>query len=124
MWVFVPAEDVPEAEPLPLPMVPGFSDEATPQIAETMPFPCHPDHAVMGLMDPAHASYVHTSWWWRTPRLGRREVTKRYEPAPFGFRMVRYPLRAERPALPDLRPERLDGDHLPASRGAHRAHPG
>lgn len=125
VWVFVPAEDVPEAEPLPLPMVPGFSEEATPQIAETMPFPCHPDHAVMGLMDPAHASYVHTSWWWRTPRLGRREVTKRYEPAPFGFRMVRYPLRqSARPyrifgpnvsteitfQLPGVRIEHIQGD--------------
>jgi phenylpropionate dioxygenase-like ring-hydroxylating dioxygenase large terminal subunit len=106
VWVFVPAEDVPEAEPLPLPLVPGFSEDATPQIAETMPFPCHPDHAVMGLMDPAHASYVHTSWWWRTRRLGRREVTKRYEPAPFGFRMVRYPLRQS------ARPYRIFGQNV------------
>jgi phenylpropionate dioxygenase-like ring-hydroxylating dioxygenase large terminal subunit len=125
VWVFVPAEDASEAEPLPLPLVPGLGEHATPQIAETMPFPCHQDHAVMGLMDPAHASYVHTSWWWRTRQLGRREVTKRYEPAPFGFRMVRYPLReSARPyrifgrnvsteitfQLPGVRIEHIQGD--------------
>lgn len=125
VWVFVPADDAPDAEALPLPVLPGLAEHAVPQIAETMSFPCHADHAVMGLMDPAHASYVHTSWWWRTRNLARREVTKQYEPAPYGFRMVRYQLRqSARPyrifgaevsteitfQLPGVRVEHIQGD--------------
>jgi phenylpropionate dioxygenase-like ring-hydroxylating dioxygenase large terminal subunit len=125
VWVFLPGDDLPDAEAPPLPIVPGWPEDAVPEIAETMAFPCHPDHAVMGLMDPAHASYVHTSWWWRTRRLGRREVTKQFAPVPFGFQMVRYPLRqSARPyrvfgrgvsteitfQLPGVRIEHIQGD--------------
>jgi phenylpropionate dioxygenase-like ring-hydroxylating dioxygenase large terminal subunit len=94
VWVFMPGEGYVEGQALPpVPQIPDFPEHARPQVSETMHFPCNVDHAVMGLMDPAHASYVHTSWWWRTRNLKLREVRKDYEPIEHGFRMVRYPLR-------------------------------
>jgi phenylpropionate dioxygenase-like ring-hydroxylating dioxygenase large terminal subunit len=45
------------------------------------------DHAVIGLMDPAHAPYVHGRWWWkRSPRLKE----KAYAPQERGFVMTRH----------------------------------
>ncbi len=94
VWVFVPGEGYAEGQALPpVPLIPDFPEDARPQVGETRHFPCNVDHAVMGLMDPAHASYVHTSWWWRARNLKLREVKKDYEPIPNGFRMVRYELK-------------------------------
>ncbi len=56
---------------------------------EAMPFPCDIDHAVVGLMDPAHGPYVHRSWWWRT-RRSMHEKSKAFAPSPLGFTMVRH----------------------------------
>ena len=49
-------------------------------------FACSIDHAVMGLMDPAHGPFVHQSWWWRNQR-SMHEKHKQFEPAPLGFKM-------------------------------------
>ena len=49
---------------------------------ETQTFPCDIDHAVIGLMDPVHAAFVHDHWWWKkTPRVKE----KHYAPLPNGF---------------------------------------
>lgn len=59
---------------------------------ETQRFRCSIDHAVIGLMDPAHAAYVHDHWWWkRKPRLKE----KHYAPLPTGFVMT-----AHKPSKP------------------------
>jgi phenylpropionate dioxygenase-like ring-hydroxylating dioxygenase large terminal subunit len=59
---------------------------------ETQRFRCSIDHAVIGLMDPAHAAYVHDHWWWKSkPRLKE----KRYAPLPLGFVMT-----ANKPSKP------------------------
>jgi phenylpropionate dioxygenase-like ring-hydroxylating dioxygenase large terminal subunit len=59
---------------------------------ETQRFRCGIDHAVIGLMDPAHAAYVHDHWWWKvTPRLKE----KHYAPLPTGFVMT-----AHKPSKP------------------------
>lgn len=47
------------------------------------------DHAVVGLMDPAHGPFVHTAWWWRT-RRSAHEKAKAFAPSPFGFTMLRH----------------------------------
>ncbi len=72
-----------------LPEVPVVPDvgERQYQIAQSMIFPCDIDHAVVGLMDPAHGPFVHRSWWWRSQH-SMHEKQKRFEPAPLGFRMV------------------------------------
>ena len=52
---------------------------------ETQAFRCGIDHAVIGLMDPAHGPYVHAHWWWKkTPRVKE----KHYAPLPNGFVMT------------------------------------
>jgi phenylpropionate dioxygenase-like ring-hydroxylating dioxygenase large terminal subunit len=54
---------------------------------ESQTFRCNIDHAVIGLMDPAHAPYVHGRWWWKvSPRLKE----KHYAPLPRGFAMTRH----------------------------------
>jgi len=59
---------------------------------ETQLFRCSIDHAVIGLMDPAHAAYVHDHWWWkRKPRVKE----KHYAPLPTGFVMT-----AHKPSKP------------------------
>ncbi|MBL4869858.1 MAG: Rieske (2Fe-2S) protein, partial [Robiginitomaculum sp.] len=37
-----------------------------PRMVERLTLDAHVDHAVIGLMDPAHVSYLHKQWWWRT----------------------------------------------------------
>ena len=55
-------------------------------------FRCGIDHAVIGLMDPAHGPYVHAHWWWKkTPRVKE----KHYAPLPNGFVMT-----AHKPSKP------------------------
>ncbi len=88
IWVFFPsAREAPE--PLPeIPEVPAVGSRSY-QLALTMVFPCAVDHAVVGLMDPAHGPFVHRSWFWRS-RRSAHEKERRFEPSPFGFRMVRH----------------------------------
>lgn len=71
-----------------IPEVPQVSAEHY-QIAESMEFPSDVDHAVVGLMDPAHGPFVHRSWWWRS-RASIHEKEKRFEPSYLGFRMLRH----------------------------------
>ncbi len=61
-----------------------------PNAAFTMDFPCHVDHAVVGLMDPAHGPFVHRAWWWRS-RKSIHEKAKAFAPSERGFTMVRHP---------------------------------
>jgi phenylpropionate dioxygenase-like ring-hydroxylating dioxygenase large terminal subunit len=61
--------------------------KAKPRWIESQTFHCGIDDAVIGLMDPAHAPYVHGRWWWRKkPRM----KTKDYAPLPTGFVMLRH----------------------------------
>jgi len=50
---------------------------------------CHVDHAVIGLMDPAHGPYVHRQWWWRSEK-SIHEKAKTFEPRIRGFAMIRH----------------------------------
>ncbi len=86
IWIYMPAKEtgsVPRGEP---PRVP-LQNARAPGFVERQDFPCGIDHAVIGLMDPAHGPYVHQHWWWR-----RRpsEKSKRYVPLPRGFMMARH----------------------------------
>ena len=81
LWIYVAAKnEAPSIEP---PRVPA--PDAIPRWHEAQTFPCDIDHAVIGLMDPAHGPYVHNHWWWnRTPRVKE----KHYAPLPMGFVMT------------------------------------
>lgn len=88
VWIYMAADPKRAGDPvLPPPdfdFVPGM-----PQTIERMVFECHIDHAVVGLMDPAHGPYVHQQWWWRS-RKGQLEKAKPFEPRPLGFAMARH----------------------------------
>lgn len=89
IWIYMAAEKntapPPESE---IPVVPHFGNKSY-QMFVTLPFPCHLDHAVIGLMDPAHSSYVHRAWWWKSGRVLFEEV-KTFDPSPYGFTMRRH----------------------------------
>ncbi len=76
------AADIPAP---PAPELPMFSERH--QIAHLWAdLPCNVDHAIIGLMDPAHGPFVHQAWWWRS-RHSIRDKAKQFEPIPNGFRM-------------------------------------
>jgi phenylpropionate dioxygenase-like ring-hydroxylating dioxygenase large terminal subunit len=112
-----------------IPLLAGFA-EAAPRLVETVRFSAPLDHAVVGLMDPAHGPFVHRAWWWRS-RRSIRPKAKAFVPSPFGFTMVRhrpsensraYRLLGRAPAteiafrLPSVRVEAIEaGRHLLAN---------
>jgi phenylpropionate dioxygenase-like ring-hydroxylating dioxygenase large terminal subunit len=86
IWIYMAAPDREAALPAREPPKVGIAD-ARPRWSESQTFPCGIDHAVIGLMDPAHGPYVHAHWWWkRTPR----EKVKNYAPLANGFVMTRH----------------------------------
>jgi len=135
IWVYMPEKSarLPHADDAGLPPVPELPDlgDAPPQISISQIFPCDCDQAAFGLMDPTHAAFVHTSWWWKKNATTLRQKEKHFEPAPLGWRMKRHPLppqnRAYRVflgngvtteiiyALPGLRIELIEGDRHSAA---------
>jgi phenylpropionate dioxygenase-like ring-hydroxylating dioxygenase large terminal subunit len=125
VWVFVSGANPPADDALPpVPEIPGIGDVA-PRVTIVSPFPCHTDHAAFGLMDPTHAAFVHTSWWWKGKADRLKHKEKHFEPAPLGWKMSRHPVpsanRAYRLlgnevtteivyALPGIRTETVEGD--------------
>jgi phenylpropionate dioxygenase-like ring-hydroxylating dioxygenase large terminal subunit len=85
IWVFF-GED-PAAAPE-IPLLDGF-DGCAPDLVESVDFAAAIDHAVVGLMDPAHGPFVHRAWWWRSRRSIHPKI-KAFVPSPFGFTMSRH----------------------------------
>jgi phenylpropionate dioxygenase-like ring-hydroxylating dioxygenase large terminal subunit len=85
IWVYVAQPGKHTADMLP--EVPQAPVPLSYRHVETVLFPCHVDHAVIGLMDPSHGPFVHTSWWWRT-RRSMHVKTKNFAPYKMGFKMV------------------------------------
>lgn len=75
----------PDHEP---PVFPGVVGGGA-RLVESMIFDSHIDHAVVGLMDPAHGPYVHQQWWWRSEH-SMHEKAKAFAPVDFGWAMVRH----------------------------------
>jgi len=71
--------------PIDPPAFPFASRKAS--IDDDLVLNCHVDHAVIGLMDPAHGPYVHRQWWWRSQK-SMHEKAKAFEPRERGFAMV------------------------------------
>jgi phenylpropionate dioxygenase-like ring-hydroxylating dioxygenase large terminal subunit len=87
LWVFMAANGRETAAPAFGPPKVPLNGDAVPRLAETQHFRCAMDHAVVGLMDPAHGPFVHQSWYWRS-RNSIHAKAKRYAPSPRGFSMV------------------------------------
>ncbi|HWB51032.1 MAG TPA: aromatic ring-hydroxylating dioxygenase subunit alpha [Stellaceae bacterium] len=86
VWVYFGG--APEAAPA-IPECAGFAADAAPRVAESVRFDAAYDHAVIGLMDPAHVPFVHRSWFWRSGRAFA-EKEKRFVPSAHGFTMQRH----------------------------------
>ncbi|MBD2529339.1 aromatic ring-hydroxylating dioxygenase subunit alpha [Nostoc flagelliforme FACHB-838] len=76
-----------------IPRIPEFADQVY-QAVESICLPCDVDHAVVGLIDPAHIAFVHQAWWWRSPET-LNEVAKTFEPSLYGFTMRKHPLEQQ-----------------------------
>ncbi|HXO90903.1 MAG TPA: aromatic ring-hydroxylating dioxygenase subunit alpha [Stellaceae bacterium] len=85
LWVFF--GDDPAAGPE-IPVVEGF-EGSSPDLVESVSFAASIDHAVVGLMDPAHGPFVHRAWWWRS-RHSIQTKAKAFAPSSFGFTMSRH----------------------------------
>ncbi len=84
-WVYLPERGASSQPREEAPRLPIFSDRyASTHLSAELP--CHVDHGIIGLMDPAHGPFVHQAWWWRT-RHSIHEKRKQFEPIPAGFRM-------------------------------------
>lgn len=88
VWVYVnaPKTRLPDVLP-PLPELPADKTITQFRHVESVELPCNIDHAVIGLMDPAHGPFVHASWWWRSQRSMHLKE-KKFVPTPLGFKMM------------------------------------
>lgn len=89
IWIFIEDTQRILKERPTVPFLPDVGDIEKPFICESMIFPCFVDHAVVGLMDPAHGPFVHVSWWWRKAS-SIHEKAKVFSPSYLGFTMVRH----------------------------------
>lgn len=89
IWVFIGDSAFDQSSTPQPPVLAQFPLEAKPDLIDVVEFPCHIDHAVIGLMDPAHGPYVHKSWFWRSSKSSY-EKHKHFGPVEFGFRMKRH----------------------------------
>lgn len=86
IWIYMAADKrfagTPPIDPPQFPMA-----GRKPIMSDALTLNCHVDHAVIGLMDPAHGPYVHRQWWWRSER-SIHEKAKAFEPRERGFAMA------------------------------------
>lgn len=61
--------------------------DTSPRLHVDMRFDCALDHAVIGLMDPAHIAFIHRQWWWRTAK-SMHDKEKAFGPVERGFSML------------------------------------
>ncbi len=89
IWIFIGEKGADPTKAPPLPKFHELAETARPKVVKVATFHCHIDHAVIGLMDPAHGPYVHQSWLWRNER-STIEKKKKFAPVEYGFQMIRH----------------------------------
>lgn len=89
VWVFMGDKNADTSLAPQVPVMKAFPADVKPKVGKVVNFPCHVDHAVIGLMDPAHGPYVHKSWFWRSEK-SMLEKKKTFAPVDYGFQMVRH----------------------------------
>jgi phenylpropionate dioxygenase-like ring-hydroxylating dioxygenase large terminal subunit len=88
IYVFM-AQDA-KAAAVPTMNAPFFPEApGNPRLVTSRIFKSHMDHAMVGLMDPAHGPYVHQQWWWRS-KGSQRDKEKAFEPRELGWAMARH----------------------------------
>jgi phenylpropionate dioxygenase-like ring-hydroxylating dioxygenase large terminal subunit len=89
IWVYIPDKKLPNIQPkVPPPQLVLSPDKKFLHV-ERVVLPTNIDHAVIGLIDPAHVTFVHQSWYWRSAKALRLKE-KHFEPTALGFKMVRH----------------------------------
>ena len=89
VWIWMSSDARFDGQPPePPPAIPGIVG-GKPKLVDALDYDIHIDHAVLGLIDPAHGPYVHQQWWWRTT-ASQHEKKKRFAPSEAGFTMVRH----------------------------------
>lgn len=89
IWVYLPEKLTPNVEAKePVPDLHVGPNEQLLHV-ESIVLPTNIDHSVIGLIDPAHVTFVHQSWFWRSAK-GLKLKTKNFEPIPRGWKMVRH----------------------------------
>lgn len=89
IWIYIPLiDETGNADDIPA--LTGFSYGDVPKAAIKLPFDCNMDHAALGLMDPTHAAFVHTSWWFKKDGAKLRPKEKKFAPDGLGWKMVRH----------------------------------
>jgi phenylpropionate dioxygenase-like ring-hydroxylating dioxygenase large terminal subunit len=91
IWIFMADLQHPLADPETLPPLPDLlvPPGKTFLHVETVSLGVDIDHSAIGLIDPAHVTFVHQSWFWRTSRSAAAKE-KHFEPVGNGFRMRRH----------------------------------
>jgi len=89
VWVYMPNKKDQRQDPENVfPDLLVFSDKRLRHV-DTVKLPTNIDDAVIGLIDPAHVTFVHQSWFWRSAKSLKLK-RKQFEPVGLGFRMVRH----------------------------------
>jgi phenylpropionate dioxygenase-like ring-hydroxylating dioxygenase large terminal subunit len=89
IWIYMPDAKYPSDDPessLPDLIIPA--DKHLLHV-DMVRIPAGIDEAVVGLIDPAHVTFVHQSWFWRTAKSAKLKQ-KQFEPVGLGFKMVRH----------------------------------
>jgi phenylpropionate dioxygenase-like ring-hydroxylating dioxygenase large terminal subunit len=89
IWIYIPEKKLPGVEPKTQPPDLLLAPDQKFLHVERVVLPANIDHAVIGLIDPAHVTFVHQSWYWRSAK-GLKLKTKDFAPTPLGFKMVRH----------------------------------
>ena len=89
IWIYIPEKKLPGVTPKMEPPNLLLSSDKKFLHVERVVLPTNIDHAVIGLIDPAHVTFVHQSWYWRSAKNLKLKV-KDFEPTPLGFKMVRH----------------------------------
>jgi phenylpropionate dioxygenase-like ring-hydroxylating dioxygenase large terminal subunit len=118
VWMPGASRDQLGAEDSP-PVFPGVVGGG-PKLTLSVDLEAHIDHAVVGLMDPAHGPFVHQQWWWRS-RGSMHAKTKHFAPSDAGFTMLRHAPSSNSRAYAVLggRPETEISFRLPGLRWEH-----
>jgi phenylpropionate dioxygenase-like ring-hydroxylating dioxygenase large terminal subunit len=90
IWIYIPEKKL-HQNVVPKVEVPNLFIDPSKKFlhVESVVLPANIDHAVIGLIDPAHVTFVHQSWYWRSAKKLKLKE-KNFEPTPLGFKMVRH----------------------------------
>ena len=80
IWVYIPHRKLSESTPIN--KLPGLLLDSNKKFkhVEKVVMPCNIDHSVIGLINPAHVTFVHQSWFWRSKK-SLRIKEKYFEPS-------------------------------------------